>query len=289
MSEERNIEQQHGRDYYHEPPPAPLLDTAELKRWSFYRATIAEFIGTLFFLFLAVSTVVNYKEPNYTDKCSRIGYLGIALANGGVFFVLVHCTSGISGGHLNPAVTFGMLLTRRMSLIRAAAYMVAQCLGALCGVLFVICFTNSDEQQSSEGVVNVVTRNYTNGAGLVAEYIGTFVLVYTVFSSTDPKRNARDSHLPVLSPLPIGLAVFVVHLATIPITGTGINPARSLGTNLIYLTTREAMDDLWIFWVGPFLGALAAAVYHKYILRAGAVKALRSFRASGFSGSQPPV
>ncbi|KAG5245499.1 aquaporin PIP2 [Salix suchowensis] len=276
MIEERNIEHQHGRDYYHEPPPAPLLDTAELKRWSFYRATIAEFIGTLLFLFLAVSTVVNYKEPNYTDKCSRIGYLGL-------LWPTVAC------GHLNPAVTFGMLLTRRMSLIRAAAYMVAQCLGALFGVLFVIFFTNSDEQQSSEGVVNVVTRSYTNGAGLVAEFIGTVVLVYTVFSSTDPKRNARDSHVPVLSPLPIGLAVFVVHLATIPITGTGINPARSLGTNLIYRSTTEAMDDLWIFWVGPFLGALAAAVYHRYILRAGAVKALRSFRASGSSGSQLPV
>ncbi|KAF9661705.1 hypothetical protein SADUNF_Sadunf19G0096400 [Salix dunnii] len=289
MSEERNMEHQHGRDYYHDPRPAPLLDMAELKRWSFYRATIAEFIATLLFLFLVVSTVVNYKEPNYTDKCSRVGYLGIALAHGGVIFVLVYCTSEISGGHLNPAVTFGMLLARKMSLIRAAAYMVAQCLGALLGVLFVFCFANSDEQQSSEGVVNVVTRNYTKGAGLVAECIGTFVLVYTVFSSIDPKRNARDSHVPVLSPLPIGFAVFVVHLATIPITGTGINPARSLGTNLIYRSPTEAMDDLWIFWVGPFLGALVAAVYHKYILRAGAVKTLKSFRASGSSGGQPPV
>ena len=90
-----------------------------------------------------------------------------------------------------------MLLARKMSLIRAAAYMVAQCLGALFGVFFVICFTNSDEQQSSEGVVNEVTRNYSKGAGLAAEFIGTFVLVYTVFSAADPKRNARDSHVPV--------------------------------------------------------------------------------------------
>jgi aquaporin PIP len=102
-----------------------------------------------------------------------------------------------SGGHLNPAVTFGMLVARKMSLIRAAAYMLAQCLGAILGHLFVFLFMYADEQQSSVGVVNVVSRNYSKGAGLGAEFIGTFVLVYTVFSATDPKRNARDSHVPV--------------------------------------------------------------------------------------------
>jgi aquaporin PIP len=95
-SEERNTERQHGRDY-HDPPPAPLLDMGELKQWSFYRAAIAEFIATFLFLFFAVSTVVNYKEPNYTGQCSRVGHLGIAWANGGMIFVLVYCTSGISG------------------------------------------------------------------------------------------------------------------------------------------------------------------------------------------------
>uniref|UniRef100_N1QSF0 Putative aquaporin PIP2-6 n=1 Tax=Aegilops tauschii TaxID=37682 RepID=N1QSF0_AEGTA len=109
--------------------------------------------------------------------------------------------------------------------------------------------------------------------------IGTFVLVYTVFSATDPKRSARDSHVPVLAPLPIGFAVFMVHLATIPITGTGINPARSLGAAVIY-NKKAAWDNHWIFWVGPFVGALAAAAYHQYILRAAAIKALGSFRSS---------
>ncbi|CAK7355407.1 unnamed protein product [Dovyalis caffra] len=254
------MEHQHERNYK-DPPPAPLLDLRELRKWSFYRASIAD----------------------------RVGYLGIAWAFGGMIFVLVYCTSGISGGHLNPAVTFGLLLARKVSLIRAVAYMVAQCIGATIGVMFVIFFTNSDDQQNSDGVVNVVSRNYSKGAGLGAEIIGTFVLVYTVFSATDPKRNARDSHIPVLAPLPIGFAVFVVHLALIPITGTGINPARSLGTALIYRSTTEAVNDLWIFWVGPFLGALAAAVYHQYILRAGAVKTLETIRALGSIGSRPLV
>ncbi|ONM15100.1 plasma membrane intrinsic protein1 [Zea mays] len=94
-----------------------------------------------------------------------------------------------------------------------------------------------------------------------------FILVYTVFSATDAKRNARDSHVPILAPLPIGFAVFLVHLATIPITGTGINPARSLGAAVIY-NQHHAWADHWIFWVGPFIGAALAAIYHQVIIRA---------------------
>jgi aquaporin PIP len=121
------------------------------------------------------------------------------------------------------------------------------------------------------GGANGLSDGYSKGTGLAAEIIGTFVLVYTVFSATDPKRNARDSHVPVLAPLPIGFAVFMVHLATIPITGTGINPARSLGAAVIY-NNDKTWDDHWIFWVGPFIGAAIAAAYHQYVLRASAAK-----------------
>ncbi|GMP50433.1 hypothetical protein CsSME_00017052 [Camellia sinensis var. sinensis] len=85
--------------------------------------------------------------------------------------------------------------------------------------------------------------------------------------------------LKVLAPLPIGFAVFMVHLATIPITGTGINPARSFGAAVIY-GKQKAWADQWIFWVGPFIGAAIVAFYHQYILRAAAVKALGSFRST---------
>ncbi|HDK8805140.1 TPA: aquaporin, partial [Escherichia coli] len=110
-------------------------------------------------------------------------------------------------------------------------------------------------------------HGYTKGDGLGAEIVGTFVLVYTVFSATDAKRSARDSHVPILAPLPIGFAVFLVHLATIPITGTGINPARSLGAAIVFNKDR-AWDDHWIFWVGPFIGAALAALYHQVVIRA---------------------
>ncbi|CAI0397836.1 unnamed protein product [Linum tenue] len=129
------------------------------------------------------------------------------------------------------------------------------------------------------GGANELAAGYNKGTGLGAEIIGTFVLVYTVFSATDPKRSARDSHVPVLAPLPIGFAVFMVHLATIPITGTGINPARSFGAAVIY-NKDKAWDDQWIFWVGPFIGAAIAAFYHQFVLRAAAIKALGSFRSN---------
>ena len=110
--------------------------------------------------------------------------------------MLVYCIAGISGGHINPAVTFGLFLARKVSLIRAVAYMVAQCLGAICGVGLVKAFMKNPYNRLGGGA-NSVQSGYNKGTALGAEIIGTFVLVYTVFSATDPKRSARDSHVPV--------------------------------------------------------------------------------------------
>ncbi|XP_074566527.1 aquaporin PIP2-7-like [Curcuma longa] len=275
VSEE--VEHAHAKDYT-DPPPAPLFDLGELRLWSFYRALIAEFVATLLFLYVTIATVIGHKEQNSVDQCNGVGLLGIAWAFGGMIFILVYCTAGISGGHINPAVTFGLFLARKVSLLRAVAYMVAQCLGAIVGA-GIVKGIMKHPYNSLGGGANEVSSGYSRGTALGAEIIGTFVLVYTVFSATDPKRNARDSHVPVLAPLPIGFAVFMVHLATIPITGTGINPARSLGPAVIY-NQDKAWDDQWIFWVGPILGAAAAAIYHQLILRAAAAKALGSFRSN---------
>ncbi|VAH34501.1 unnamed protein product [Triticum turgidum subsp. durum] len=244
---------------YSDPPPAPLFDAEELTKWSLYRAVIAEFVATLLFLYITVATVIGYKHqadpagPNAADAaCSGVGILGIAWAFGGMIFVLVYCTAGVSGGHINPAVTVGLVKG-----FQSAFYV------------------------RYGGGANELSSGFSKGTGLAAEIIGTFVLVYTVFSATDPKRSARDSHVPVLAPLPIGFAVFMVHLATIPITGTGINPARSLGAAVIY-NNEKAWDDHWIFWVGPFIGAAIAALYHQYVLRASATK----FGSSASFGSR---
>ncbi|XP_040986172.1 aquaporin PIP1-3-like [Juglans microcarpa x Juglans regia] len=249
---------------YKEPPPAPLFEPGELSSWSFYRAGIAEFVATFLFLYITILTVMGVGK---SEKCKSVGIQGIAWAFGGMIFALVYCTAGISGGHINPAVTFGLLLARKLSLTRALFYIIMQCLGAICGAGVVKGFEKSHEFERLNGGANFVNHGYTKGDGLGAEIIGTFVLVYTVFSATDAKRSARDSHVPILAPLPIGFAVFLVHLATIPITGTGINPARSLGAAIIFNKDR-AWDDQWIFWVGPFIGAGLAAMYHQIVIRA---------------------
>lgn len=249
---------------YKEPPPAPLFEPGELQSWSFWRAGIAEFVATFLFLYITVLTVMGVSRA--PSKCASVGIQGIAWAFGGMIFALVYCTAGISGGHINPAVTFGLLLARKLSLTRAIFYIIMQCLGAVCGAGVVKGF-QPHQYQLLGGGANVVNHGYTKGDGLGAEIIGTFVLVYTVFSATDAKRNARDSHVPILAPLPIGFAVFLVHLATIPITGTGINPARSLGAAIIF-NKEHAWNDHWIFWVGPFIGAALAALYHQIVIRA---------------------
>ncbi|XP_066370111.1 aquaporin PIP1-6-like [Miscanthus floridulus] len=254
-----------GRDYS-EPPPAPLFEASELSSWSFYRAGIAEFVATFLFLYVTVLTVMGVSKSS-PSKCGTVGIQGIAWAFGGMIFALVYCTAGVSGGHINPAVTFGLLLARKLSLTRAVYYVVMQCLGAVCGAGVVKALVGRALYESAGGGANAVGPGYTKGDGLGAEIVGTFVLVYTVFSATDAKRSARDSHVPVLAPLPIGFAVFLVHLATIPITGTGINPARSLGAAIIY-DSPHGWHGHWIFWVGPFTGAALAAVYHQVVIRA---------------------
>lgn len=222
-------------------------------------------MATFLFLYITILTVMGVVSSK--TKCSTVGIQGIAWSFGGMIFALVYCTAGISGGHINPAVTFGLLLARKLSLTRAVFYIVMQCLGAICGAAVVKGFEGTTRYELLGGGANSVNHGYTKGDGLGAEIVGTFVLVYTVFSATDAKRSARDSHVPILAPLPIGFAVFLVHLATIPITGTGINPARSLGAAIVFNKDR-AWDDHWIFWVGPFIGAALAALYHQVVIRA---------------------
>ncbi|XP_058729809.1 aquaporin PIP2-7-like [Vicia villosa] len=282
----KDVEVQEQGEYsakdYQDPPPAPLIDLDELTKWSFYRALIAEFVATLLFLYITILTIIGYSHQTDASAggtdCDGVGILGIAWAFGGMIFILVYCTAGISGGHINPAVTFGLFVGRKVSLLRAIFYIAAQSAGAICGTGLAKGFQKSYFDRYGGGA-NFIHDGYNKGTALGAEIIGTFVLVYTVFSATDPKRNARDSHVPVLAPLPIGFAVFMVHLATIPITGTGINPARSFGSAVI-LNQDKIWDDQWVFWVGPIIGATVAAIYHQYILRGSAIKALGSFRSN---------
>uniref|UniRef100_A0ACD5X2A8 Uncharacterized protein n=1 Tax=Avena sativa TaxID=4498 RepID=A0ACD5X2A8_AVESA len=218
-----------------------------------------------------MATVMGHKRQSEEAACSSAGVLGIAWAFGGMIVVLVYCTAGISGGHINPAVTFALLLARKVSLPRAALYMAAQYLGAICGAALVRAVHGTRHYELYGGGANELAPGFSP----VAEALGTAVLVYTVFSATDPKRMARDSQVPVLAPLLIGFAVLMAHLVTIPVTGTGINPARSLGPAVVY-NGGKALDEQWIFSVGPFVGVAVTMAYHQYVLRDGAAKSSRS-------------
>ncbi|KAG8086783.1 hypothetical protein GUJ93_ZPchr0010g10083 [Zizania palustris] len=245
-------------------PPAPIIDMQEFRHWTLYRALISEFVATLLFLYITVASVIGYKVQSSADPCDGVGVInGLAWASGGMIFVLVYCNTTISGGHINPAVTFGMMLTRKITVPRCVLYMAAQCLGAIVGTAIVKGTMDQHAYDSNGGGANVVASGYSRGAALAAEIIGTFILVFIVFYSIDPKMRAMDSTIPLLAPLPMGFAVFAVQLATIPITGAGINPARSLGAAVIY-NHSNAWDDHWIFWVGPLVGAAAAAVYYHF-------------------------
>uniref|UniRef100_M4FDY0 Aquaporin n=1 Tax=Brassica campestris TaxID=3711 RepID=M4FDY0_BRACM len=243
---------------YKEPPPAPLFEPGELGSWSFWRAGIAEFIATFLFLYITVLTVMGVKRaPN---MCASVGIQGIAWAFGGMIFALVYCTAGISGGHINPAVTFGLFLARKLSLTRAVYYIVMQCLGAICGAGVVKGF-QPKQYQALGGGANTVAPVTPKEVVLELRLLEPLSLFTPSFPPLTPRETL------ILAPLPIGFAVFLVHLATIPITGTGINPARSLGAAIIF-NKDNAWDDHWVFWVGPFIGAALAALYHVIVIRA---------------------
>lgn len=101
-----------------------------------------------------------------------------------------------AGGHINPAVTFGLCIARKVTIVRALTYIIAQCLGAMCGAALAKGVQGHYYEEFGGGV-NLVQPGYSTGSALGAEILGTFILVYTVFSATDPQRSARDSHVPV--------------------------------------------------------------------------------------------
>lgn len=154
----------------------------------------------------------------------------------------------MAGGHINPAVTFGLFLARKLSLTRAIFYMVMQCLGAICGAGVVKGFDRHNYQLLGGGA-NIVNHGYTKGDALGAEIVGTFVLVYTVLSATDAKRNARDSHVPVSN---LSTAIFhLYHVLCLIVPMLHLDPLMSDIFNF-HLTNQnydyKAFVVIQLFW-----------------------------------------
>ena len=229
----------------------------DLRSPAAWRATLAEFIATLLFVFIGVGTVVSTGIINDDMTSGRL--LVIAMAHGLAIATLVSATARWSGGHINTAVTIAAVATRKMGVTKGVMYAAAQITGASIAALLLAAVI----PDASEGTLgaHALGPGISASAGLVVEIVLTFVLVFVIFATAmDPKGPAH------LAPIAIGIAVMVDILVGGPLTGASMNPARSFGPALV----SGEWADHWVFWVGPILGGIAAAaIYQVVYLRRG--------------------
>jgi len=228
--------------------------TAEDLNERTWRAVFAEFLATLLFVFVGAGSVVTITGVLGSDSLDAESLVGIALAHGLAIAVLVAATARISGGHINPAVTFAAVITGRMKAGPGVLYIAAQLVGAVVGALLLdIVLVSSVEGNLGAHALNDSALS-SDFAGLIVEIILTFILVFTVFAvAMDPRGPAN------LAPIAIGLAVLIDHFVGVPLTGASMNPARSFGPALV----ANAWDDHWVYWIGPLAGgALGGLVYY---------------------------
>ena len=220
------------------------------------RRTFVELLGAFALVFAGAGTIMSIGPQ------ADAGTLDVALATGLAVAVMVTAVGHISGGHFNPAITFGFLLTRRIGVVLGLAYIVAQLLGGvLAALLLRWIFPAANRNASNLGAPSVHTIDI--GAALVVEALITFFLIWVVFAMTTDARNAYTG----ISGLAIGLVIVFGMLLAYPITGGSFNPARAFGPELVSGT----WNDAWIYYVGPLAGgAIAALLYDEVYLRAAA-------------------
>lgn len=220
---------------------------------SFWRAVSGEYLATLIFVLLGLGSTINWAAGQ--EKPPPADLVLISLCFGLSIATMVQCFGHISGGHINPAVTAAMVVTRKLSLAKAVFYVVAQCLGAVTGA-GILYFVTPAAVRGSFGVTTV-NSSLSAGHGLLVELLITFELVFTVFATCDPRRTDLGGS----AGLAIGFAVAIGHLFAIPYTGASMNPARSFGPAIVTLN----FENHWVYWVGPILGAVLAAGLYEYL------------------------
>jgi aquaporin related protein len=174
----------------------------------------------------------------------------------------------VSGGHINPAVTLGVMVAGQMSIVRGVLYMVAQYLGGIAGAGLLRVATPSAGtagfSAAAQGLGgNALQSGVSPGQGVLVEAMVTFLLVIVVFGVCDSRRDDVKGSIP----LAIGLTVGISHLVAIGFTGTGMNPARSLGPAVIN-PSANFHGDLWVYFVGPYVGGAAAGILYSVLFKA---------------------
>ena len=227
---------------------------------------VAEFIGT-FWLVLGGcgSAVLAAAFPGV-----GIGLLGVSLAFGLTVLTMAYAIGHISGCHLNPAVTLGLAVSGRFKASEVLPYWIAQVLGAIAAaaLLYLIASGKAGFDLggglAANGYADHSPGRYSLTAGFVTEVTMTFMFLMIILGATDPRAPQG------FAPIAIGLALTLIHLISIPVTNTSVNPARSTGPALI--VGGWALQQLWLFWVAPLIGAaLAGAVYRWSSKRADAL------------------
>ena len=218
---------------------------------------LAEMIGTMVLVLMGCGSAV-FAGSAAGAVSAGVGTLGVAFAFGLSVVAMAYAIGGISGCHINPAITVVGLLFVRMCGKDAAMYMVFQVIGAVIGsaILYALVSTGAHGGPTATG-----SNGFADGMMLqafIAEAVFTFIFVLVVLGSTDSEKGAGN-----LAGLAIGLTLVLVHIVCIPVTGTSVNPARSIGPALFQ--GGEALSQLWLFIVAPFVGAALSAVVWKVL------------------------
>jgi len=212
----------------------------------------AEFIGTAVLVFMGCGAAV------FLGAAADGGHLAVALAFGLSIVAMAYVIGNVSGCHINPAVSLGALLDKRIGGKDFICYVVAQVLGAISGaaLLFAVSTLSGTDLTGALGS-NGVANAGGIGGGLIVEIVLTFIFVLTILGVT------ADSSKGNVAGIVIGLTLTFVHIVGIPLTGTSVNPARSIGPALF--AGGQALTDLWVFIVGPLVGAAIAACVYKLV------------------------
>ncbi|XP_073148047.1 aquaporin TIP3-1-like [Henckelia pumila] len=228
-----------------------------------FRATLSEFLSTFIFVFAGEGSILALDKMYRDRTLGASSLLVIALAHALAFFAAVASSMNVSGGHVNPAVTFGALVGGRVSLLRAVYYWIAQLLGAVVASLLLRLSTGGMRPGGFSVASGVGSLN-----ALLMEIIMTFGLVYTVFAtSIDPRRGS----LGTIAPLAIAFIVGANVLVGGPFEGASMNPARAFGPALVGWRWRHH----WVYWLGPFVGAAVAGLIYEFGLIQPEAEAVR--------------
>lgn len=218
---------------------------------------LAEMIGTMVLVLMGCGSAVFAGSVAGTVGAG-VGTIGVALAFGLSVVAMAYTIGNISGCHINPAITLGVTLSGRMPAKEAVLYMIFQVIGAIIGsaVLYLLVSTGSNDGPTLTGA-----NTFSDGEMLqafLAETVFTFIFVLVVLGATDDKHGAGQ-----FAGLAIGLTLVLIHIVCIPITGTSVNPARSIAPAIF--EGGVALSQLWLFIVAPFVGAALSALVWKIL------------------------